>query len=147
MEDKDMNHSANSRGFTLIEIMIVVAIIGILVGLAVPKFTKATVKAKQTEAKLLLNQIYVMEQTYREEFDTYWIPPDGIAASANSPDAFAGLGIEIMAQARYTYTITSSGNGFIAQAVATNLDNDESEDRWQIDQNGKLLAMVNDAVK
>jgi type IV pilus assembly protein PilA len=142
-----MRKIRQSKGFTLIEVMIVVVIIGILVGLAVPRFSRATVKAKQTEAKLILNQIYTMEQTYREENDVYWFPPDGITASANQPDAFASIGIELMSQARYTYIIKKSGNGFTAEAVATNLDNDETEDRWQIDYNGKLIALVNDAVK
>jgi type IV pilus assembly protein PilE len=142
-----MRHYKYVRGFTLIEVMIVVVIIGILVGLAVPKFTRSTVKAKQTEAKLILRQIYTMQQAYREEFDNFWIPAEGVTASAENPEAFAELGIEIMSEARYTYSITGSDRTFIATAVALNLDTDDTEDKWQIDQDGKLVALVNDAVK
>jgi len=142
-----MKNPRLDKGFTLIEVMIVVVIIGILVGLAVPRFTRTTVKVKQTEAKLILKQIYTMQQTYREEYDTYWIPSDGIAASAENPESFAELGIEIMSEARYTYSITGTDRTFIAQAVAVNLDTDDTEDRWQIDQDGKLLALVDDAVR
>jgi len=134
------------KGFTLIEVMIIVVIIGILVGLAVPRFTRTKVKAKQTEAKLILKQIYTMQQIYREEYDAFWIPPEGITVSAESPDGFAELGIEIMSEARYTYSITGSDRTFIAQAVAANLDTDDNEDRWQIDQDGKLVALANDAI-
>ena len=140
-----MRYLKQPRGFTLIEVMIVVVIIGILVGLAIPRYTRATVKAKQTEAKLILKQIYTMQQTYREEYDSYWVPDDGVAASATTPDAFAELGIELMSEARYTYSISGTDRTFTAVAVAANLDNDEVEDRWQIDQDGKLIALLDDS--
>ena len=137
----------NQTGFTLIEVMIVVVIIGILAGLAIPRFMRASTRAKQTEAKLVLKQIYVMQQAYRQEYDSYWIPPDGIEASAAQPDAFAGLGVEIMPQARYKYIIRGNETGFSAEAVATNLDDDPDEDRWKIDQAGQLIALSNDALR
>ena len=140
-----MNKIKFKTGFTLIEVMIVVVIIGILVGLAVPRFTRSTVKAKQTEAKLLLKQIYTMQQSYREENDTYWIPIEATVASADTPEAFAELGVEIMSGARYSYSITGSDNTFTAIAIASNLDTDETEDRWQIDQDGQLVALVDDS--
>ena len=49
------------KGFTLIELMIVVVIIGILAALAIPRFMTATVKSKQSEAKGILKQMYTME--------------------------------------------------------------------------------------
>jgi prepilin-type N-terminal cleavage/methylation domain-containing protein len=61
----------DSRGFTLIELMIVVVIIGILAALAVPRFMRATTKAKQSEAKQILKQIYTMQRSYRQLYDTY----------------------------------------------------------------------------
>ena len=138
--------SKRSGGFTLIEVMIVVVIIGILAGLAIPRFMKATTRAKQSEAKMILRQIYVMQQTYRQEYDTYWIPSQ-TQASAEDPDAFAAIGVEIMPQARYRYSITGDALRFNAEAVAVDLDDDATPDRWRIDQTGQLLALSNDALK
>jgi len=47
-----------ARGFTLIELMIVVAIIGILALIAIPDFSKFQNKAKQSEAKTNLKAFY-----------------------------------------------------------------------------------------
>lgn len=134
----------NQKGFTLIELMIVVVIIGILAALAIPRFMRATTKAKQSEAKNILKQIYVMEHSYRQEKDTYFpgtttVQPGG---------AIADLGIEIMSSARYSYTITGTANTFTATAGAkgaTGLDDDAAMDLWQITDVGVLVCISDDA--
>jgi type IV pilus assembly protein PilA len=59
------------RGFTLIELMIVVAIIGILAALAIPNFMKFQARSKQSEAKSNLKSIFTAEKSYYAEHDTY----------------------------------------------------------------------------
>ena len=81
----------SQKGFTLIELMIVVVIIGILAALAIPRFMRATTKSKQSEAKQILKQVYTMQQTYKQANDTYWIS-GGVVANAAAPNAFATLG-------------------------------------------------------
>ncbi len=60
------NRMHNRKGFTLIELMIVVVIIGILASLAIPRFMTASTRSKQSEAKQLLKQIYTMEHSYKQ---------------------------------------------------------------------------------
>src|SRR6185369_9900052 len=59
------------RGFTLIELMIVVAIIGILAAIAVPNFSKMQAKSKQSEAKTNLRALYTAAKTRFAEKDDY----------------------------------------------------------------------------
>ncbi len=58
-------------GFTLVELMVVVAIIGLLSAVAIPNFKKYQAKAKTSEAKLQLAAIYTAEQSFFSDFDTY----------------------------------------------------------------------------
>jgi len=58
-------------GFTLIELMIVVAIIGILAAIAIPNFVRFQLRAKAGEAKTNLKGIVVAQESYRAEFDVY----------------------------------------------------------------------------
>ncbi|HUT53158.1 MAG TPA: prepilin-type N-terminal cleavage/methylation domain-containing protein [bacterium] len=61
----------NKKGFTLIELMIVVAIIGILAAIAIPDFLKFQAKAKQSEAKTNLGAIFTTQIAYFGENNTF----------------------------------------------------------------------------
>jgi prepilin-type N-terminal cleavage/methylation domain-containing protein len=133
-----------SAGFTLIELMIVVVIVGILTTLAIPRFMQSATKSKQSEAKLILKQIYVNQRTYRQQsmINSYYIP--GVPASATNPNALGTIWIEIMPDAKYTYTVAGGANTFTVTATA-NIDDDPAIDTWVIDDQGVLVNVVDDA--
>jgi len=133
----------NRKGFTLIELMIVVVIIGILAALAIPRFMKATAKSKQSEAKQLLKQIYTMQHTYRQGNNTYG--DNGLTSAPGALFTFPQIGVEIQASAIYTYSIVANANTFTATATG-NVDDDATNDVWTITEAGILANTTDDVI-
>lgn len=61
----------NNRGFTLIEIMVVVMIIGILAAIAMPNYNDYILKGKLAEAMSLLSELQVRQEQYYQDNRTY----------------------------------------------------------------------------
>ena len=76
----------SQKGFTLIELMIVVAIIGILAAIAIPNFLTYQMKSRQSEAKTNLQAIKTSEVSFQAERGCYV----GVTAEALSPIPLAG---------------------------------------------------------
>ncbi len=64
-------YRTSEKGFTLIELMIVVAIIGILAAIAIPNFMRFQLKSKSSEGKVNLAAIRTAEEGYMAEFGAY----------------------------------------------------------------------------
>ena len=153
------------RGFTLVELMIVVAIIGILAAIAIPNFAKFQARAKQSEAKANLKAIYTAKHASYGELDTFKCKTAGNVAAG---DGFCGWSTS--SSTRYTYRAgddarlptSSVGEGgqetctddistseaeteraFTATATG-NIDSDSECDDWYINTTGDLTNSVND---
>src|SRR4051812_38294024 len=125
------------KGFTLIELMIVVAIIGILAAIAVPNFIKFQCRSKQSEAKGNLKALFVSEESYRAEGDTYLAltsPGTGTNAMGFQPKG---------GKIRYNYSATASGTTFLGDAVGNAIDANLTSDQWQINEGNNMSNLVN----
>ncbi len=97
-------------GFTLIELMIVILIIGIIATLAIPRFMRATAKARKKEVFGIMRQIYILETSY--------YMAEGEYAPSTGPNQIPIIGFrEPSYKRRYDYTVRAGASGNIANSM------------------------------
>lgn len=127
------------QAFSLTELLIVLAIIGILTLLALPKLMPLITRAKSTEAQLQLNHLHMLQKTH---FYTHSKYSDDLNV--------LGFEQEILVTedgpANYLIEIKQSDvNAFVATATAVvDFDGDGTFNVWEIDQDKKLVETVKD---
>ena len=129
----------NEDGFSLTELLIVLAIIGILIMIAVPIYQNVTTRAKTTEAKTQLAFLHTLQRVYKLEHDTY-------------TDNFEALGFEHEkmitegGRARYLIQVEEITPGTYT-ATATSIidfDNDGVFNKWQVTEEGNVEQIIAD---
>ncbi len=97
------------NGFTLVEIMIVVAIIVLLAAIAIPNLLRARLNANEATAIASLKTISWAAQTYRTSNPSYPVNLSELSTSAPQyVDAILGSGVK----QGYNFTLTGDANSF-----------------------------------
>ncbi|MBD3184196.1 prepilin-type N-terminal cleavage/methylation domain-containing protein [Candidatus Poribacteria bacterium] len=117
----------NSAGFSLVELMIVVAIMAILAAIAIPSYLRFQLKARESEARINLAAIRTAEEAFKAEQDTYQVCAASPAAGGTdaTPDDWADaggfdtIGFEPDGQVRYQYAVAAGGDGITTSYTAT----------------------------
>lgn len=136
------------NGFSLVELMIVVAIIAILVSLAFPKFLTFSFRSKMSEATGNLAMIRTAQFSYKAENDSFMecglSPPDPAgsdgrtyawveAPNGSGAMGFEKIGFEPDGVVRYQYEVTpATSMRFVAIAEA-DLDSDGAKCTFTLD--------------
>ncbi|MBU0650928.1 prepilin-type N-terminal cleavage/methylation domain-containing protein [bacterium] len=117
------------KGFTLIEVLIVILIVGILASLAMPQYTKLVEKAKVSEAKTMLSAIRTAEGIYFSEKDEY------------TEDLEDDLDVEVTT-AKFSYAVTAENDAVpqTFKATATRIGGSYQDDTISMDQDGNITA-------
>lgn len=127
------------KGFTLTEILLVLAIIGILILLALPNQGTIIAKAKAKEAQLQLNSLFTMQKSYFYERSRYSNSLDEIGFEQQKLTTEGG-------NANYRIEIVDFSNtGYVARATSVvDFDADGTYNVWEIDQEKNLKEVTKD---
>ena len=128
------------HGFTLIELMIVVAIVGVLAAIAIPNFRRFQLRSKSTEAKINLGAIRTAESAVIAEFGNYIAAPASPASYSGQNAAvfvdtgppgsnFGMLGWKPEGNIFFQYSVTVSAGAYTAEAAA-DIDGDGTAQLW-----------------
>lgn len=139
-------------GFSLVELMIVVGIIGILSALAIPRFQRFQAKARMAEAKNMLSHVFTLQEAYhleQNQYKNFAASKQGNSANGNCGNAdMQEIGFELSpcnkTVPRYIYQTTGANTSVFLSTARSNAGNSnfvcpgDPEHTFAIDQNRDL---------
>jgi type IV pilus assembly protein PilE len=102
------------RGFTLIEVMITVAIVGILAAIAYPSYRDQIIKSRRSDGQTLLVEVAGRQERYYFDNASYADKLSKLAGytadSINSPEGYYSISVSASTADTYTLTATAQGD-------------------------------------
>jgi type IV pilus assembly protein PilE len=126
---------ARSRGFTLIEVMITVAIVGILAAVAFPQYSSYVRRGQQPEAFNALSD-------YRTKMEQYYQDNRNYGSSACADASTAGAWNSFASNKYFSFSCSLSNSGQGYSITATGISGSVSGDKYAINQNGDRSTSV-----
>lgn len=131
-----MNTLKQNIGFTLIELVIVVAIVGILAGIAYPSYTEYVKKGRRADAKAGLLDLQIRQEKYRANC-TQFASGISTAMSCGTGGNYNLIGSTSSPDNNYTLSIVSANaTNYTLKATRTGQQTGDKCGDFQIDQNG-----------
>jgi len=132
-------HNYKVKGMTLIELLLVLALIGILLSMAVPKLMPLIGRTKSLEAQMQLKHVLSLQKNYFYINSKYSNSLDDIGFEQSklvTQDGKANYKIEI---------VEASNRSFVAKAISvTDFDQDGQLNVWQVNQDEDIKELIKD---
>jgi type IV pilus assembly protein PilE len=132
-----MKYVRYSQGITLVELLVVILIVGILAGVAVPVYTQYMVRARRSDAKTVLEQVRAAQEMWRAERGSYAINDGNGTAVAKLVNTM-GVPPSPVGDYNWSFSVGPTATTFTAQAVP-NSARQLGDGNLTIDQNGTKL--------
>src|SRR5690554_698086 len=123
-----MSNMPRNRGFTLVEVMIVVVIIGIIASIAYPSYREHVKRGHETEAKGQMMAAAAALEGYRAKNFTYGGTLASLAPTLDEDDNYNA--VHSIGGSNLSYTITATPSSSLMSGMPTLTLNNDGEASW-----------------